>query len=243
MYNHLPGKAPPVFLLYLFDLLLMKHPIRVVIADDHEIFRDGFKNLFKNISEIELAGEAGNGKELVELVHNIKPDVVITDIQMEPMSGIEATRYITANFPEVKVIALAMFNEISNVIDMINAGAQGYLLKETDKADILEAILQVLEGKNYYCSDTRQKLKKVFAAAQKSHVADPAIIGMFTDKELEIIRLTCQEYSCKQIGPLINLNTRTVEGYRDQIKAKMGVDTVVGIVTYALRYHIFDHEE
>lgn len=116
----------------------MKPKIRILIADDHEIFRDGFRLLFRNEPDIIVCGEAKDGKELTEKVRTLQPDIVVTDIQMPVLSGIQATKYIKMNFPETRVIALAMFNEISDVADMLNAGAQGYLLKNTEKRKLLK---------------------------------------------------------------------------------------------------------
>jgi len=220
----------------------MEYPIKIVIADDHEIFRDGFNLLFRNIDEIKQVAEAANGRELVEIVHNIQPDVVVTDIQMPVMSGIEATAYITNNFPAVKVIGLAMFNGISDVVDMLAAGAQGYLLKNADKSEVVEAILQVAKGSSYFCASTKAKISKIFSL-KMSNEAGRKKAGLFSAKEIDIIKLICQEYSSKQIAASVGLSDRTIEWYRDKIMEKMNVKTLAGIIVYAIQYKIFDFDE
>src|SRR6187401_2996061 len=118
-------------------------PIKVVIADDHEIFRDGLKLMLSKFTTIALLGDASNGRELLQLIATAKPDIVITDIKMPLMDGVEVTRYITQHHPDIGVIALSMFDEISLIVEMLEAGASGYLVKDCDKTEIKEAIERV----------------------------------------------------------------------------------------------------
>lgn len=220
----------------------MKPRIRLLIADDHEIFRDGFRLLFRNEPDITICGEAADGKELIAKVHALRPDVVATDIQMPSMSGIEATRYIKANFPETKVIALAMFNEISDVSDMLSAGAQGFLLKNTEKEDIIEAIRTVHDNKSYFCHDTREKITRIIRLRifKKKQVLSQVA---FSERELQIIRLICQEYSTKQIAGELKLSDRTIDWHRENIMQKTGAKTLAGIIVYALTNDIYEHHD
>lgn len=220
----------------------MKPKIRILIADDHEIFRDGFRLLFRNEPNILICGEAKDGKELIEKVHSLRPDVVVTDIQMPLMSGIQATRYIKANFPETKVIALAMFNEISDVVDMLSAGAQGYLLKNTEKEDIIDAIKTVYENDSYFCADTREKISKIISLGIfKKKMPFKSIT--FSERELQIIRLICQEYSTKQIAGELQLSDRTIDWHRENIMQKTGAKTLAGIIVYAITNNIYEHKD
>src|SRR5258705_10066762 len=132
----------------------MYTPIRIVIADDHEIFRNGFKLLLKNQNELELVGEAENGKDLLAVVSEQQPDVVVTDIKMPVMDGIAACKIIKKIHPAIEVIALSMFNEDNLIVDMLEAGARGYLLKNTNKHELLLAAKTVHEGNTYYCTAT-----------------------------------------------------------------------------------------
>jgi len=220
----------------------MEQPLKIVIADGHEIFRDGFNLIFRNIDEVKQIAEASNGKDLIEIVRKSQPDVVITDIHMPVMNGIEATGYITANFSSVKVIGLAMFNEISDVVEMLAAGAHGYLLKNADKSEVVEAILHVAEGGNYFCKSTKAKISKIFSLKASNH-AGKKIDGLFSARENGIIKMICQEYSTKQIAGAMILSKRTIDWYRKKIMEKMEVKTLAGMIVYAIKYKIFDFDE
>jgi len=212
--------------------------IRIVIADDHEIFRNGFKLLLKNQDELLLVGEAENGLQLVEVVSEIQPDVVITDIKMPGMDGIEACKNIKDKFPEVKVIALSMFNEDNLIVDMLEAGARGYLLKNTKKPELLLAAREVFEGRTYYSPETSVRLAKMIAENKyipyRYHPSQ-----YFSKKEKEIMRLICQQFTNKEIAEKMNLSSRTVESYREKIQQKTQSRNSIGIVIYAIRHNIF----
>lgn len=219
----------------------MKSPgiqIKVVIADDHEIFRDGLKLMVSHLDNIILVGEAENGRELVALVEKEQPDVVITDIKMPLMDGIEATRYLTQQYPTIGVIALSMFDEEQLVIEMLEAGALGYLLKNSDKSELIEAINAVFMNDHYYCKRTTGRLAQMIARSKnlkQAKTSEPE----FSEREKEIIQLICQEYTNKQIGEKLFISTRTVEGYRMKILEKMNAKNTVGIVIAAMKQGIY----
>jgi DNA-binding NarL/FixJ family response regulator len=212
--------------------------IKVVIADDHEIFRDGFKMILGKMKNCLLIGEASNGRELLEIVANTTPDLVITDIKMPAMDGIEATRKIREKWPSMGIIALSMFNEDDLIMEMLEAGANGYLIKNADKAEIMDAIVAVASGDPYYCRGTNNKLTKLIANS-RFHPFHRKKIVEFSEKEIEIIRLICQEMTNKEIGENLFLSIRTVEGHRLRILDKMGVKNSVGLVIYAIQNNIF----
>ena len=213
-------------------------PIRIVLADDHEIFRDGFQTMLKKQSNVELIGEAENGKELIELVEKCNPDVIITDIKMPKMDGVEATKILSGRFPDIGVIALSMFDEDDLVVDMLEAGAKGYLIKNAAKHEILEAISTVFEKGTYYCQHTSHKLAQMIAKSKFNPYKKAKKIE-FTKREIDIIRLICAEYSNKEMGTQLNLSVRTIEGYRDKILEKMEVKNTAGIVVYAIKNGIY----
>lgn len=214
-------------------------PIRIVLADDHEIFRDGFNGLFHKESSITPVGEAANGQELVSLVKQTLPDVVLTDIRMPIMDGIAATRLITASCPQVAVIALSMFNDDNLVIDMMEAGAKGYLLKNAHKSEIIEAIKTVYNQEYYFCRQTSQKMIKLMAHSRFNPKKPQQPKVTFSAKEIEVITLICQQYANKEISEKMNFSIRTIEGYRLRIQEKMMVKNSAGIVIYAIKNGIF----
>ncbi|HUR11063.1 MAG TPA: response regulator transcription factor [Flavitalea sp.] len=213
-------------------------PIQILLADDHEIFRDGFKVMIKKQPQIRLVGEAGDGKQLIELTHRLKPDVIVTDIKMPGMDGLEATRYLTKLFPNIGIIALSMYDEETQIIDMLEAGAKGYLLKNAHKDEILEAIQTVHKQETYYCNETSTKLAMMIAKSRFSTASKYKKLD-FSEKEYAVIRYICQEMSNKEIAQQMNLSTRTIEGYRDKIQEKIGAKNSAGIVVYAIRNHIY----
>lgn len=208
--------------------------IKIVIADDHEMFRDGFKLMLTKQKDIQLVGEAENGRRLLELVEEEKPDVVVTDIKMPIMDGIEAAKKIHEQFPDTGVIGLSMFDEDDLIIDMLEAGAKGYLLKNSNKEQIGEAIRTVYNGDPYYCKTTSHKLTQMIAKSKFNPYKKKEKIE-FTEREIEIVELVCKEMSNKEIAEKLFLSIRTVEGLRLKISEKMNVKNPVGMVIYALK--------
>lgn len=213
-------------------------PVNVLIADDHELYREGFRVMLKKNTDIFLMGEAENGQELVKLAGILRPDVIITDIKMPVMDGIEATRILKASHPHIGVIAISMFDDENLIVDMMEAGARGYLLKNAHKNEIFDAIRTVHEEKTYYCHHTSAKLARMLASS-KFNPFKKSEIPEFTEKEMEVIQMICQEFSSKEIAAKMFLSTRTIEGYREKIQEKMDVKNVVGIVVYAIKNELF----
>lgn len=217
---------------------LKNAPIRIVLADDHEIFRDGFNVMMKKQADIKLIGEAANGMELIEIAGKLLPDIILTDIKMPKIDGIEATKILTSRYPGINIIALSMFDDDNLVIDMLEAGAKGYLLKSAHKNEIIEAIKSVYKNENYYCKNTSTKLVQLIATSRfdpYKEVQKP----LFSKKEIEMIRLICQEVTNKEIAAKLFLSIRTIEGYRERIQEKMRVKSTAGIVIYAIKTGIF----
>lgn len=219
----------------------LSFPINIVLADDHEIYRDGFKVMMNKIPSVKIVGEASDGLELIEQVKKLKPDVVVTDIKMPKMDGIEATRRLTAEFPYLGIIALSMYNEESLIVDMLEAGAKGYLIKNTHKNEVVEAVSAAFKGESYYCRETTQKLAQMIAGSKYNpykKLAKPE----FSDKEITVMKLICQECSNQEIANQMILSKRTVEGYREKILEKINAKNSVGIVIYAIRHNIYKYQ-
>lgn len=216
-------------------------PIRIVLADDHEIFRDGFKVMIKKQPSVQLVGEAADGEELIRQTRQLRPDVVITDIKMPVMDGVEATKQLTSEFPEIGIIALSMFDEENLIVEMLEAGAKGYLLKNAHKDEIMEAIKTVDRNHTYYCNGTSARLANMIAKSTfrpSTRVVKPE----FSEKEVAVIRYICKEMSNKEIASNLNLSIRTIEGYRDRILEKIGARNAAGIVVYAIKNNIYQME-
>jgi DNA-binding NarL/FixJ family response regulator len=216
--------------------------IKLVIADDHEIFRDGLALMLSRQEDLSLVGQAENGKELIGLVNELHPDLVITDIKMPVMGGIEATRLLLKQDPDTKIIALSMYDEDNLIVDMLEAGAKGYLLKNADKKEILEAIFTVYDDHIFYCRHTSARLASMIVKSRFNPGKNKQTVT-FTDREKEIISLICKQFTAQQIGEQLFLSKRTVEGYRFKIMEKMDVKNTAGIVIFALRNNLAKEDE
>lgn len=212
--------------------------IRILVADDHELLREGFHTMLKKQTDIELIGEAENGMELVELAGKLMPDVIITDIKMPRMDGIAATRILTRDYPGIGVIALTMYDEDNLIMEMMDAGAKGYVVKNASKQEIVEAIQTVYGKDSYYCHHTSVKLAEMIATKKRKDL-QKAKEPKFTERELDIIALICKGDINKQISKKLNLSVRTVEGYRRSIHEKMEVNNTAGVVVYAIQHGFF----
>lgn len=220
----------------------MKNNISLVIADDHEIFRDGLVLMLSRQPWLSLKGQAEDGKELIELVKNSNPDVVITDIKMPRMDGIEATKYLSQHFPDIKIIALSMFEEENLIIDMLEAGAKGYLLKNADKQEILDSISNVYEGNIFYCKHTSARLASMIVKSKFNPYRKKEPIT-FNDREKDIIKLICQQCTAQEMGDKLYISKRTVEGYRTKILEKINAKNSAGVVIYALKHNIITESD
>ena len=212
--------------------------ISVVVADDHEIFRQGFKTMIGRYDELEVVGEAENGKELVQLVASLQPDLAFVDINMPLMDGIDATREIASLSTGTRVIALSMFSDDVYVIDMLQAGASGYVLKNAHYDELVKASRIVMSGGYYFCNDASEKIQsflKIHALNSLTKVQDPVL----TDREIQIIQLICEQLTTKEIAANLGLSQRTVDTYRDVIQKKTNSKNMAGVVLYAVKYGLY----
>jgi DNA-binding NarL/FixJ family response regulator len=213
--------------------------IKIGIADDHKLFRKGvISSLRQNSSLFDFIFECDNGEELLEQVDLYQPDVILMDIKMPKMDGIEATKIITKKYPDIKVIALTMVEDERYVLHMLDSGASGYLLKNTDPEEIKTAILSVLKDKYYLNSD----LKKI-VINRKNGIGpkppDPTNKEQkVTEREREILEAICLEYSAKEIGDKLNISNRTVESIKKRLQDRFGVKNVAGLVYYVVKNYI-----
>src|SRR5258708_27660664 len=198
----------------------MKNSISLIIADDHEIFRDGLALMLSKQEVVTLVGQAGDGHELLQLVEEKNPDIVLTDIKMPRLDGISAAKILLQRYPKLKIIALSMFEEEDLIVEMLEAGARGYLLKNADKKEIMEAIMTVNEGNIFYCKHTTAHLASLIVKS-KFDSNKKALGPLFTEREREIIRLICRQHTAQEIGELLFLSRRRVEGYLTRILRKL----------------------
>lgn len=215
--------------------------IKIIIADDHELFREGFKAMIRHMPEARVIGEAENGEMLLTLTEKLQPDLVFMDIAMPKINGIEATKKITAQSPHIRVIALSMFDDENSIVDMLEAGAKGYLVKNAHKTEIMQAIKTVYAGNNYFCKLTTSRLAQLIAN-NRYHPHRKMLKTEFTTRELEIIALVARGLSSKEIAATVNLTPRTVESYREKIMQKMEVNNTAELIIYAIKHRLYKPE-
>jgi len=207
--------------------------IRVLIADDHEMIRHGLQVMARKIDEFEIIGEAQDGEELLELSRILNPDVILTDVKMPKLSGIEATQIIKREQPHIGIIALSSFDEENLILEILNAGANGYLLKNASKKELTEAIKAAYKDERYYCKEINLKLAQIISVGRQNRTLKEKEQN-FTSRELQVIQEICLGYPSKQIASHLGIKTRTVERYRDSIMQKMEVNNATAVVMYAI---------
>ena len=208
--------------------------IRIAIADDSSIFRDGLKVGLARDDNFELVLEAASGEELVAGIGRIPTDVVLMDLKMPGMDGMEATKVIRRQWDHVKVLAVTMYDDEKFVIHLMENGANGYLLKNADSAEIRKAIYCVFEN-GYYFNDLVNKalLKKLVVRANLSPTFRPDID--LSERELQVLHLICEEKTNVEIGQTIFLSSRSVEGIRQRLIEKVGARNTAGLVLFAVK--------
>lgn len=210
--------------------------IRIVIADDHHILLDGLKAMLQKQKDIDVAGLYANGQDLFDDLKNTTPDVAIVDINMPGMNGEELTAKIKEFYPSVQVITLSMYDDATHIMDMIEAGVSGYLLKNVNDKELIDAIRMVASGKMYFSSEVSEKITTLVIRQQKK--LDQPEEPRLTERELEILKLIAEEYSNAQIANTLFISERTVETHRKNMLRKTNNKTIVGLLKYALEKQI-----
>lgn len=212
----------------------MSKSIKVIVVDDHELFRKGVIMVLKKMDNVEVIGEAGDGKEFLAMLNSHKPDVVFIDIKMPLMNGIEATTQATKRFPELNIIALSMFGEEEYLHKMINAGAKGFLLKNSSIGEIERAIYLVNNGKNCYSDDLLGYFTNKFIDNKPKD--DDKI--KLTRRELEVLNLVAQGLSNTEIADKLFISKRTVDGHKANLIQKTGSKNIVDLLIYSIKNNI-----
>jgi DNA-binding NarL/FixJ family response regulator len=213
--------------------------IKVGIADDHKIFRKGVILSLRQYTNITFVFEAENGEELLKELETTQPDVVLMDLRMPGKDGIETTKEVSKRFPDVKVLILTMFEDERFVSHLMENGANGYMLKNADPAEIKKAIMEVM-ARGYYLNNfvNRVLLKK---SANKTK-AIPSLNSeiVMSDKEKEVVRLLCMEYTAAEIAQKMEISPRTVESIKDRLMERFGLKNTAGLVFFAVKNNMID---
>ncbi len=211
----------------------MDKTLKVIIADDHMIVRDGLRSLLERQPDMEVVAEADNGRIALKLVEELSPDVVIMDIGMRELNGIDATRQIVKMSPGVKVLALSMYSDKRFIKGMLKAGASGYMLKDSAFKELIDAIRVIVENKIYISPSVANIITEDYL--KQSPESDGSTRSLLSSRELEVLQLLVEGMSTKQIASSLRLSIKTIESHRSRIMKKIDVNNIADLTRYAIR--------
>jgi DNA-binding NarL/FixJ family response regulator len=208
--------------------------INVVIADDHELIRKGLVTMLADEPKINVAGCASNGSELMAMIAEVKPDMVITDIKMPVMDGKDVIPLIRAKYPEIRIVVLSMYDDEALIHDYMQGKIEGYLVKGTDRTELIEALYRISEGERYCSGSIQEKSRKLLRINSEDKL---------TPREQEIVPMVCMCYSMKEIAITANISVRTAEKFKQNIFRKTGTHNPYELLMYARRKGLFNTPE
>lgn len=204
--------------------------IKVLLTDDHQIIIDGLKSLLKNSEEIIVCGEANNGREALKIIGIISIDLVLMDIDMPVMNGIDTLKEIRKQYQNVKVIILSIHNEAGLIKSLMDIGANGYLLKSCTQDELINAIKKVSAGQTYFSTDVTLALLNSSGTSYPEQKNE-----LLTDRETEILKMIAAGFSNKEIGDQLFISHRTVDTHRTNLMKKLNVSNIAGLISYAIK--------
>jgi DNA-binding NarL/FixJ family response regulator len=205
----------------------LPYPIRVALVDDHSLVRDGIKALLAVMAPLEVVGEAENGADAIEMVGRCKPDLLLVDISLKDMNGLELTRVLRSQYPSLKVLMLSMYDNNEYVSESVRAGASGYVLKNSPSREIIAAIEAIASGGTFYSAEIAQRL-----------IADKSTDNELTPRESQVLYKMAQGLNNKEMARELDISVRTVETHRLSIRRKLNIDKPAALVKYAIDHGI-----
>ena len=214
--------------------------INILIADDHTMFVDGMESILKAEADFFVTGRSYDGPSVVEFLKNNNVDIVLLDVNLPGMSGIEVCKEITTNHPTVKVLAISMFNEESFVSEILNNGAKGYILKNTGREELLKAIRTVANGESYFSNEVTETIMKGLMNQRKASAKSSAFFPKLSRREKEVLKLIAQEFTTQEIADSLFISLKTVESHRSSLLSKLNARNSVGLVRIAMENHLLE---
>ncbi len=216
-------------------------PTRIVIAEDHNLVRQGIGALINAITDFAIVGEAANGRDAVKLIRSLQPDVVLMDITMPELNGLDATALICREHPNIKVIIISMHATEAYVVEALRAGATGYLLKDAESGELERAIRTVSRGERYLTAAVSQNMIVRFLRSDHQTAADRGTgTEALTTRQREVLQLIAEGRSTREIAERLNLSVKTIESHRSQLMQRLEIFDVAGLTRYALRIGLID---
>ena len=207
--------------------------IKITLTDDHDLFREGLKFILSQYKGIEIIDEVANGKDLLKSLDTQLPDIVLMDIAMPEMNGVETTKKVLDKYPDLKIIALSMFDDQSYYCQMIHAGAYGFIVKNSNGAELYKAIKEVMSGKNYFSTTLLKSIILNMSDNEKFQSEDNK--SLLTKRESEILQLLCNGLTSSEIAKKLFISKKTVEGHKYNLFSKTGKKNTVNLVMYAVK--------
>ena len=213
-------------------------PARVLAVDDHQVLIDGLKSLLKKDSSVQFAFEANSGEEALQMIekHHHEIDLIMTDISMNGISGLDLTKEVKSRFPHIKILVLSMYNEPEVVDAILSSEAEGYILKNSGKAELQDAIRKICQGSSYYSTEVISSFMRHRNGEVKKHKKD--IRDILTTREVEIVQLICEELTTAEIAERLFISPRTVDTHRKHILEKTDSKSVVSLIKLAYEYEL-----
>jgi DNA-binding NarL/FixJ family response regulator len=211
--------------------------VNIFLVDDHKLFREGLKLLLKNLEEVNEVWEAENGEDFLNRLAEKQPDLVLMDIEMPVMNGIDATSQALVLYPELKIIALSMFGDEEYFQKMIDAGACGFLMKNSDFTEVRRAVTNVLQGNNYFTEEILYRFVNKFRTRQSSPSEEEVTLS---DREKEVLMLICKGFSNQDIASQLFISKRTVDHHRASLMTKTNTNNAASLVVYAVKHKLIE---
>jgi DNA-binding NarL/FixJ family response regulator len=226
------------------------NPLRVILVDDHNLVRAGFRSLLENIPDVEIVAEAENGYSALELIRTHKPDMVLMDIALPDITGLDVTAQVIQEYPSIKVVLLSMYDNEEYVLRALEIGAAGYLLKDADANEFELAIHAIANGKAYLSPAISSRVIESYQArvsAPKRPIIPPAgsqnlVDSHLTARQREVLRLIAEGFTTKEIAQQLNLSVKTVDAHRTQLMRELDIHEIAGLVRYAIRIGLISAE-
>ncbi|HRI33091.1 MAG: response regulator transcription factor [Saprospiraceae bacterium] len=214
--------------------------IKIVIADDHTMFVDGIESILKNETNIKVVDRCFNGKKVFDILKKKAVDVLLLDINLPELNGIQVAQRIQKEYPQVKILALSMYNEESFVTEILKSGALGYVLKNTGRIELIKAIETVASGQTYFSAEVTEtimgRLRKKNTQKKKNNILLPKI----SRREREVLTLIVKEHTTQEIAERLFISLKTVESHRSSLISKLNVRNTAGLVRATIEYHLLD---
>lgn len=206
---------------------------KIIIADDHKMFRNGLKLMIETNKVGTVIGEAENGQQFIDLLENLQPDIVLMDIEMPVMNGIVATQKAVEKYPDIKILALSMYDDEKFYYKMLNAGAKGFLLKNSGTSELIAGIKEVANNEVFFSNELLRKI--IIKLGSQETDNKKSILPDFTEREMEILQLVCKGLSTFEIAEEISLSPKTIDSYRSKLITKTNSKNTVSLVVYAIK--------